>query len=217
MSRVRYCFLAVMIRCAFFLFLLIRVISAVEMRTDDDFEPIIIPTKPPSAPQPQKTNNPPVYSPRVYSPSNYICPSHDSTRKLQPLAAGEHEEGWVAPTVPDDEPGQGALLPAGEHEEGWVAPTVPDDEPGPGALLPAGEHEEGWVAPTVPDDPDDTLAVNKKSFRPHEAGVDTIDSRDKPHTTQLPDADNYEGVMSSNGQIWYLSGIILCAVVVLLW
>ena len=226
---------------------------------DDDFTPIIVPTqKPFVAFQYARYTMPthPTDVDRAYPPSSGKCPSsgYVPQRGLQMDIGlnepGEHEEGWVAPTVPDD--AEEEELQPGEHEKGWVAPTVPDDaeeeelQPGEhekGWVAPTvpddaeeeelqpGEHEKGWVAPTVPEEataptpaiprtpaPAPVPAPPRKTFRPYLGRPDSGAEATRPgNVVEIRDEDSYESTMASNGQVWYLTGLIACAVVVLVW
>jgi hypothetical protein len=189
--------------------------AAAAHQGDGEFTPIIIPTQKPSLAMPGFRHDRRDYgAPSISPPSSPAppdaCPTAGWRLLKEPLAAGEHEEGWVAPTVPGEDTAPpspapaakrtpGVPLPAGEHEEGWVAPSVPGEDTAP--PTPAAKPTAAKPHKTLPSDDHDNIAIRKPT----------------PQTTPIPDADNYESVMSTNGQSWYLGGIILCSVIVLVW
>lgn len=170
---------------------------------EDYYVPIIVPTQRPYLAQQ-----------RYHVSTDSIEPNFAPYRTTMDDEYRQRNMIWVAPSVPSDE------LEAPPRSAGWVAPSIPGDETAP----PTKATTNSGSVPVVAED---TLSPTRafKSRRPHKFGeydddtvmtpLPTLASRE--HKVDLTEKYEHQSIESGNIKVWYLSGFLVTAVLVVMW
>ena len=209
------------------------------------FRPLIVPTKKPNEPSivsaPTKNSLKGQQSPASRSDSVATQPSSPAhpAHPLVPSSANSNRRSlkdtpkpsvWVAPSVPGEDTPAPVQIPATKKKNTpkpsvWVAPSVPgQDTAAPVAhaekvttFKPTRDPNRSHRPHKYGESDDDTTTCLPTKKPVNEATIDgVVTSKPTIDYSPVDETINYGGP-DNQGTVWYISGLVLSAAIVLMW